>query len=37
MEAGAVRDIVNAPRHPYTRSLVDSARELDSALDRITL
>ncbi|SNT42719.1 ABC-type dipeptide/oligopeptide/nickel transport system, ATPase component [Streptosporangium subroseum] len=37
VEAGAVRDIVNAPRHPYTRSLVDSARELDSPLDRITL
>jgi ABC-type microcin C transport system duplicated ATPase subunit YejF len=33
VESGTVHDIVNAPRHPYTRSLVAGARELDSALD----
>ncbi|MFJ2031713.1 ATP-binding cassette domain-containing protein [Streptosporangium sp. NPDC087985] len=33
VESGTVSGIVNAPRHPYTRSLVTSARELDSALD----
>ncbi|GLW12841.1 hypothetical protein Misp01_79690 [Microtetraspora sp. NBRC 13810] len=33
VESGAVADIVRAPAHPYTRSLVASARELDSALD----
>ncbi|MGJ6964427.1 ATP-binding cassette domain-containing protein [Streptosporangium sp. G11] len=33
VESGTVREIVNAPRHPYTRSLVAGARHLDSALD----
>ncbi|WP_250563641.1 ATP-binding cassette domain-containing protein [Sphaerisporangium fuscum] len=33
VESGAVLDIVGAPRHPYTRDLVDSARRLDEALD----
>jgi peptide/nickel transport system ATP-binding protein len=33
VETGNVLDIVNAPRHPYTRDLVGSARRLDSALD----
>jgi ABC-type glutathione transport system ATPase component len=34
VESGTVLDIVTAPRHPYTRALVTSARQLDSALDR---
>jgi peptide/nickel transport system ATP-binding protein len=33
VESGAVTDVVTAPRHPVTRSLVDSARHLDAALD----
>jgi ABC-type glutathione transport system ATPase component len=33
VESGNVLDIVNAPRHPYTRELVGSARQLDGALD----
>ncbi|MEU8267249.1 ABC transporter ATP-binding protein [Sphaerisporangium sp. NPDC049002] len=33
VESGRVLDIVNTPRHPYTRDLVGSARRLDSALD----
>ncbi|GAA1265521.1 ABC transporter ATP-binding protein [Planotetraspora silvatica] len=33
VESGAVLDVVNGPRHPYARELVDSARELDAALD----
>ncbi|MCM2389490.1 ATP-binding cassette domain-containing protein [Streptomyces albipurpureus] len=32
VEEGAVRDIVNAPREQYTKTLVDSARQLESAL-----
>jgi ABC-type glutathione transport system ATPase component len=36
LESGSVRDIIDAPQHPYTRSLVASARELDSALDWTT-
>lgn len=32
VEEGAVREIVNAPREQYTRTLVDSARQLESAL-----
>ncbi|GAA4287707.1 ABC transporter ATP-binding protein [Georgenia daeguensis] len=32
VEEGAVGDVIAAPRHPYTRSLVDSARALDAAL-----
>ncbi|MBO3749954.1 ABC transporter ATP-binding protein [Streptosporangiaceae bacterium NEAU-GS5] len=36
VEAGAVRDIVTAPRHPYTRSLVAAARRLGGALDTLT-
>ncbi|GAA2256018.1 hypothetical protein GCM10010232_51830 [Streptomyces amakusaensis] len=34
VEEGDVRDIVTAPREPYTRALVASARQLESALDR---
>ncbi|GAA5187062.1 ABC transporter ATP-binding protein [Rugosimonospora acidiphila] len=32
VESGTVRDIVTAPRDPYTRDLVDSARAFDEAL-----
>ncbi|GAB2926589.1 ABC transporter ATP-binding protein [Nonomuraea fastidiosa] len=35
VESGRTRDIVREPRHPYTRSLVDSARELEAELDRM--
>ncbi|MEV7866226.1 ABC transporter ATP-binding protein [Streptomyces sp. NPDC088124] len=35
VESGSVDDIVLRPRHPYTRDLVDSARHLESALERI--
>ncbi|GIH64896.1 ABC transporter ATP-binding protein [Microbispora siamensis] len=35
VESGSVDDVVNAPRHPYTRQLVGSARRLDSALDDV--
>ncbi|MFF0450756.1 ATP-binding cassette domain-containing protein [Streptomyces sp. NPDC004609] len=34
VEEGDVRDIVTAPREPYTKALVASARQLESALDR---
>jgi ABC-type glutathione transport system ATPase component len=34
VESGTVRDIVNAPREPYTRDLVASARAFDEALNR---
>ncbi len=34
VESGTVRDIVTAPRAPYTRDLVNSARTFDAALDR---
>ncbi|MFJ9040060.1 ATP-binding cassette domain-containing protein [Streptomyces sp. NPDC102406] len=33
VETGAVADVVRAPREPYTKALVDSARQLESALD----
>ncbi|MFI7027431.1 ATP-binding cassette domain-containing protein [Microbispora rosea] len=33
VESGNVGEVVNAPRHPYTRELVGSARRLDGALD----
>ncbi|MEW9531678.1 ABC transporter ATP-binding protein [Microbispora sp. NPDC049125] len=33
VESGRVEDVVEAPSHPYTRDLVDSARHLDGALD----
>ncbi|GIH51144.1 ABC-type dipeptide/oligopeptide/nickel transport system, ATPase component [Microbispora rosea] len=33
VESGSVGEVVNAPRHPYTRELVGSARRLDGALD----
>ncbi|MGI5153657.1 ABC transporter ATP-binding protein [Microbispora sp. CA-102843] len=33
VESGSVDEVVNAPRHPYTRDLVGSARRLDGALD----
>ncbi|MFJ1577022.1 ATP-binding cassette domain-containing protein [Streptomyces sp. NPDC088182] len=35
VESGSVDDIVRRPRRPYTRDLVDSARHLESALERI--
>ncbi|OPG04184.1 ABC transporter ATP-binding protein [Microbispora sp. GKU 823] len=35
VESGSIDDVVNAPRHPYTRQLVGSARRLDSALDDV--
>ncbi|MEV4805502.1 ABC transporter ATP-binding protein [Nonomuraea sp. NPDC049421] len=35
VESGRTRDIVREPGHPYTRSLVDSARELEAELDRM--
>ncbi|GIH15685.1 ATP-binding cassette domain-containing protein [Rugosimonospora africana] len=34
VESGTVLDIVTAPREPYTRDLVDSARTFDEALNR---
>ncbi|WP_372349419.1 ATP-binding cassette domain-containing protein [Streptomyces sp. KL116D] len=33
VESGAVTDVVRAPREAYTRALVDSARQLEAALD----
>ncbi|MFJ8932519.1 ATP-binding cassette domain-containing protein [Streptomyces sp. NPDC102364] len=33
VESGAVADVVRAPREAYTKALVDSARQLESALD----
>ncbi|MEU8279096.1 ABC transporter ATP-binding protein [Microbispora bryophytorum] len=33
VESGSAGEVVNAPRHPYTRDLVGSARRLDGALD----
>ncbi|GII52298.1 ABC transporter ATP-binding protein [Planotetraspora thailandica] len=35
VESGSALDVVNDPRHPYARELVDSARVLDAALDRL--
>ncbi|MFC4029870.1 ATP-binding cassette domain-containing protein [Streptomyces polygonati] len=34
VESGSVDDILHAPRHPYTRNLVTSARHLEGALER---
>lgn len=36
VEEGPARRIVTAPEHEYTRRLVTAARELESALDRLT-
>jgi peptide/nickel transport system ATP-binding protein len=33
VEQGALAELLTSPRHPYTRDLVASARELDRALD----
>ena len=33
VESGSLRDILRTPKHPYTRDLVTSAKELDNALD----
>ncbi|MFG1924325.1 ATP-binding cassette domain-containing protein [Cryptosporangium sp. NPDC048952] len=33
VEAGVLTDLLREPQHPYTRSLVAAARQLDSALD----
>ncbi|TDC09040.1 ABC transporter ATP-binding protein [Nonomuraea longispora] len=35
VESGRTRDVVREPRHPYTRSLVDSAWALEGELDRL--
>jgi peptide/nickel transport system ATP-binding protein len=35
VESGSVREIVREPRHPYTRTLVDSAWKLEAELDRM--
>jgi len=32
VEAGSLQNILNEPKHPYTRELVSSAKELDAAL-----
>jgi peptide/nickel transport system ATP-binding protein len=34
VEAGTIAAVLTAPTDPYTRTLVDSARALDRALDR---
>ena len=34
VESGAIGDLVAHPAHPYTRTLVDSARRFDAALER---
>lgn len=36
VESGSLGEILRAPQHPYTRDLVASAKELDSALDLAT-
>ncbi|MEV4758496.1 ABC transporter ATP-binding protein [Micromonospora sp. NPDC049559] len=33
VESGTVADVVTAPRHPVTRALLESARQLDAALE----
>jgi peptide/nickel transport system ATP-binding protein len=33
VERGTLSEILTSPQHPYTRQLVDSARQLDRALD----
>ena len=33
VERGTLSEILSSPQHPYTRELVDSARQLDRALD----
>lgn len=33
VERGTLSEILTSPQHPYTRELVDSARQLDRALD----
>jgi len=33
VEAGVLADLLRAPQHPYTRSLVAAARKLDTALE----
>ncbi len=33
VESGSLHDILRSPQHPYTRELVESAKELDAALD----
>ena len=35
VETGQLADLLARPQHPYTRELVDSARELDRALDTV--
>ncbi|MEV8345810.1 ABC transporter ATP-binding protein [Streptomyces niveus] len=36
VESGRTADLLHAPRQPYTRSLVESARTFENALERIT-
>ncbi|GIM96518.1 ATP-binding cassette domain-containing protein [Paractinoplanes toevensis] len=34
VESGPIADVIARPEHPYTRTLVDSARRFDAALER---
>ena len=34
VEAGPIGELIAHPEHPYTRTLVDSARRFDAALHR---